>query len=226
MPNFKRMQEVEWLACQDARPMLDHLIQQTSDRKFRLFAVACCRRIWDLITDQTARTCVEVAERYAEGEANKEELGAARRAVSEAFRRMPYGKRRSLEKVLGAARSATLDQPWDAARQASWDSAWASVRGGPNDANERRAHVDLVWEVFGNPFSHRSLSSVGHSWLTHEVFRQAQTVYAEKAFDRLPALADTLEKTGCTDQALLAHFRSPGPHVWGCWALDLLVGRD
>jgi hypothetical protein len=43
--------------------------------------------------------------------------------------------------------------------------------------------------------------------------------------ERLPVLADALEDAGCDDRALLGHLRGPGPHVGGCWALDLILGK-
>jgi hypothetical protein len=46
------------------------------------------------------------------------------------------------------------------------------------------------------------------------------------AFDRLPILADALEEAGCDEPALLAHCRSDGPHVRGCWAVDLVLGKE
>ena len=53
----------------------------------------------------------------------------------------------------------------------------------------------------------------------------AGTIYEERAFNRLPALADALEEAGCDNAELLDHLRGPGPHVRGCWAVDLVLGR-
>ena len=53
----------------------------------------------------------------------------------------------------------------------------------------------------------------------------AQGIYYDRAFDRLPILADALEDAGCHDAAILEHCRQPGPHVRGCWVVDLLTGR-
>jgi hypothetical protein len=61
------MTEAEWLACTDPAPMLEFLGDRASSRKLRLFAVACCRRIWPLITEAHCREAVEVAERLADG---------------------------------------------------------------------------------------------------------------------------------------------------------------
>ena len=57
------------------------------------------------------------------------------------------------------------------------------------------------------------------------VVKIAQGIYDERAFDRLPILADALEDAGCDNADILAHLRSPGPHVRGCWAVDLILGK-
>jgi hypothetical protein len=54
----------------------------------------------------------------------------------------------------------------------------------------------------------------------------AATIYHERAFDRLPILADALEDAGCDNADILDHLRGPGPHVRGCWALDLVLGKE
>jgi hypothetical protein len=54
----------------------------------------------------------------------------------------------------------------------------------------------------------------------------AQTIYEARRFDPMPVLADALEEAGCTDADLLAHCRSGGGHLRGCWAVDLLLGKS
>ena len=61
------MTELEWLTCADPRPMLDLLRGKGSERKLRLLACACCRRIWQQLADNESRTLITVAEEYADG---------------------------------------------------------------------------------------------------------------------------------------------------------------
>ena len=63
------------------------------------------------------------------------------------------------------------------------------------------------------------------AWLTPTVAAIAAGTYQDRAFDRLPVLADALEDAGCDQSELLAHCRSGGPHVLGCWVVDLLLGK-
>jgi hypothetical protein len=69
--------EADWLLCKDLRPLLHYLCERGSERKWRLFSVACCRRVDHLITDESSRDAVELAERFADGRATEEELAEA-----------------------------------------------------------------------------------------------------------------------------------------------------
>ena len=54
----------------------------------------------------------------------------------------------------------------------------------------------------------------------------ARGIYDEKAFDRMPILADALQDAGCDNDDVLSHCRGGGPHVRGCWVVDLLLGKE
>jgi hypothetical protein len=73
------MTEAEWLESTDLRAMLSFLQEggKVSERKLRLFAVACCRLIWALLPNEAARKVIELAERVVDGMATAEELNAA-----------------------------------------------------------------------------------------------------------------------------------------------------
>ncbi len=71
------MTESDWATCADPQKMLAFLRGKVSDRKFRLFSCACCRRIWHLLSDNPSRWVVKVAEAYADGMATADEMNAA-----------------------------------------------------------------------------------------------------------------------------------------------------
>ena len=75
------MTEEEWLICRDLTRMSHLLAERYSERKRRLFACACCRRIWHLLADPRSRRAVEVAERYADGTATAGELDSVRQCA-------------------------------------------------------------------------------------------------------------------------------------------------
>jgi len=197
------MTEQEWLICTDPHPMLEFLRGQASERKLRLFAVACSRRIWDRI-DAFGRDAVDVAVRFADGFATPEQLRSARLACQGAGGH--------------AAWYAAATNPKIAARNA----ARSAQAGAGCEAHELLAQASLVREIFGNPFRRFSLKP---SCLTFGAVKLAKTIYEERTFDRMSELADALEKAGCADHEILGHCRGPGPQVRGCWALDLVLGK-
>jgi hypothetical protein len=87
---------------------------------------------------------------------------------------------------------------------------------------EATAQATLLRDIVGNPFRPVALDT---AWQTHQVVTLARAIYDERAFDRLPVLAAALEEAGCSDAGYLAHCRGPGPHVRGCWVLDLILRK-
>jgi hypothetical protein len=102
--------------------------------------------------------------------------------------------------------------------------AWAKLlthRNYPADHRTRPRAVaaPLLRDIFGNPFRQVTLNP---AWLTSTVLALATGIYEEKAFDRMPILADALQDAGCDSEEILQHCRQPGEHVRGCWVVDLL----
>jgi hypothetical protein len=92
---------------------------------------------------------------------------------------------------------------------------YPSPKSGPEEA----AHLR---DIIGSPFRFKLIES---GWRTSNVLALTATIYEERAFDRLPILADALMDAGCADESILSHCRSDGPHVRGCWVVDLVLGK-
>jgi hypothetical protein len=220
------MTEAEWQVCSNSYPMLRpcRKIIRYHPRKGRLFAVACCYRIWHLLTDPRSRTAVKIAEQYAEGMVSQDQLRlaeeGAQAAHAEAFRR----KGKVGASGEWAAEFAAASDAWFAAQHASNFAYVAAGDPVSEPGPEKAAQADLARCIFG-PLPFRSVAAET-SWLTVTVVSLAQVVYQEQAFDRLPILADALEDTGCDDADILGHCRGPGPHVRGCFVLDVLLGKE
>ena len=84
----------------------------------------------------------------------------------------------------------------------------------------------LLRDIVGSPFRLHSIAPAWLAWNDGAIRKMVQAIYDTRAFDRLPLLADALEDAGCTDADLLGHCRGPGPHVRGCWVVDLLLGKS
>ena len=219
------MSEQEWLSCDDPAAMLDYLVltdgsTRINDRMLRLFACACCRRIWDKLTDARSREVVETVEQFADGAVSMTELEgsgkSARGAVMEA----------------GAA-------GWDAweeytNRNIAWAVHWAdpyeAARGVVEYSSRcadwdavRRPQVHILQDIVGNPFQ---TWTVQPQWKTPSVRQLAQTIYETRQFATMPILADALEEAGCDREEILLHCRSGEQHYRGCWLVDLLLWEN
>jgi hypothetical protein len=210
------MTEDEWLACTDPQPMLEFLRGKASDRKLRLFAVACCRRIWPLLAEEWSRQAVELAEKHADGLCSDEQLEEA-------------GKRACWAAAWAGQGSAAEAAAWAAAGkgEAGWAEITAAHAGWAETAEEspRPFHCELLRDLFGSPFRPPAIDSTCLAWNGRTVPKFAQAIYENHTFNRLPELADALEEAGFANAEILSHLRGPGPHAKGCWALDLILGK-
>src|SRR5947209_1728940 len=123
------MTEAEWLAAPSSAHIQELLRGKADERRYRLFACACARRVWHLLPDERCRRAVETAERYAEGLKSFAALLAAR---DDAYR---------VAVDLRAARRVA-DYPIRAATYAAWNTA-----DEPHDTGGLNVAVAASWNA-------------------------------------------------------------------------------
>jgi hypothetical protein len=221
------MRKKEWLVSSDPQKMLHFLRGKASNRKLRLFAVACCRHLmrpWPSPPEYDKY--LEWAELFADGEAGADDLAVVGGEVAD------YVEDYAPDWWTGIARGIACAVRLPAADPSGLRPATLQVLrydrfpGEDRSGEEREefaAQAALLRELVGRlPFRPVPIDP---AWLTPAVIALAQGIYNERAFDRLPALADALEEAGCDNADILDHCRGPGPHVLGCWMLDLLLNE-
>jgi hypothetical protein len=249
-------------ACRAPDCACEQLHDLASQRKLRLFAVACCRRLRNL-SEGTTFNAVLLAERYADGQATPGVLLRAFRKLE----RLTTVAGDHYGRDVSSAFQACTDRPnFSASRVAALaTTAVASYAGGGMTGfigakdGEQAAQAELLRDIFENPFRAPEVyweeTATGKqlvrvlrrlklpkgplyqgetlyeplpwlSWNDHTVPKIAQAIYEERAFDRMPILADALEEADCTNQEILNHCREPGLHARGCWVIDLLTGKE
>ena len=229
------MTAVKWLSCTDPEKMLESLLGKASERKMRLFAVACCRRIWHLLTDEASREALQVAEAYADRLLSVEERqntwDAAFQVLVRSFQSLTRdsasrGRSLTADDFAAWAASRALHRSWANVSIYTWQqvrdavSLTAGAVAAQTEANEM---ASLLRCIFGNSF--RPVA-VDPAWVTANVVALAQTVYDNRSIELMPILADALEDAGCDNADILNHCRQPGEHVRGCWVVDLVLRKE
>lgn len=204
------MTENEWLSCADPKAMLEFLRGKVSERKLRLFAVVC-EREWirfrpDVRGGGITTKYADMTERFVDGEATREEWDGIRRCVHGTFHHTD-----AHTQALDGVDTATCCSYTDESKRAE------------QEGMELVFLASITRDIFGNPF--RPITA-DPRWLTPTVVALATGIYEERAFDRMPILADALEEAGCDDTDILTHCRGDGPHVRGCWVVDLVLGKQ
>jgi hypothetical protein len=217
------MTEAEWMRCTDPDPMLEFLRvrSKSSDRKLRLFAVACCRSIWRLLPEERSKKAVEVGERYADGLATEKE----RRLAQTAARRgaEAAGQPSGMMAPYWAAAGRNSSSPTFAPTHSAYHARLALRR-------QLTRQARLLRDIVGNPFRPVSFDP---AWRTRPVLALTHAAYDNRTLpagtldtDCLAILADALEDANCSDAPILEHLRGPGPHVRGCWVVDAVLGKE
>lgn len=227
------MTEVEWITTRLPLYMLREYPLEWDVRKARLYACACLRDAANAIWEEWTWRLVDVVERNPE---NEDELYPAMERVladiagtnQERVGHTPDGFALSgflsltlPDDLIGFVRTTTcrvaMGVPLDPRTESETAFALRSRLEQPVKARQ----ADLIREVFGNPFRPVCASQ----WLTSDVIALARGIYEDRAFDRMPVLADALQDAGCDNVNVLDHCREPHEHVRGCWVIDLLLGK-
>jgi hypothetical protein len=213
----------EWLACCDPATML-HVVNrlEPSERKVRLFNAAVCRRFWNYLPEASRAILSEselIADDLAQVIAGKNDLCWRANAVVAPFDR-EFPARNYPSEVVRIRRDSAAAVCYAVISNELWGAVsyfWEI------DPSERRSHPLIIRDIFGNPFRPVTFEP---SWRTLSVVRLGQTIYDERAFNKMPDLGDALERAGCRDEVILSHCREPSEHVRGCWVIDLVLGKE
>ena len=227
------MTEEEWLECVNAEQIVAALPDATIPRRLHLLCVACCERFAPLLSEARSRQAIDILGQYADGAATDEELSAAQEAAADVYneRCVAVGERYYLDPTAHAASAvwnATISA-WEALErmitlsEVAQSVLVACVAAAPEPETEMAAQAALVRDIFGNPFRPITLDP---SWLTSTVITLARTMYDTRDFSAMPILADALADAGCGDDQVLSHCRGNGPHVKGCFVVDLFTGKS
>jgi hypothetical protein len=220
--------ETEWLEGSDPSSLLMSIRPGLTDRKKRLLCVAFCRHIGELFSYLYDYHAVEIAERSAEGLTSAEERNDAYWKIRDRF---SYLNSEPDGSTVQAGLAALTGDPVrtalavagafavlaDAAGNPYWDGDGETGR-----VAESNAQCGLVREIMGNPFRPVAFDT---AWATETAVRLGTSMYEDRDFAAMPILADALEDAGCDARDILDHCRGPGPHVRGCWVVDLLLGK-
>jgi hypothetical protein len=237
------MTEQEWLGQVPTdfpdialNAMLDEIAYRASSRKLRLFACACCRRVWHFLGENSRRP-VFVAERFADGKATVKELSAARDLAYHTFYDSSHATAAHKNAAGAPICAAEVQRPDAHPVSFAGEAAMSALDAFGADYFEKKLSYDhyrteaemqvsLLRDIIGNPFRSVSMPAAVLAWNDGIVPRLAQDIYDERTFDRLPILAEALEDADFHDADILGHCRLAGSHVLGCWVVDLVLGKN
>jgi hypothetical protein len=210
------MTEAEWLACEDPAAMVQ-FFPGASERKRKLFSCECCRQVWSLLNDPQ-RSAVEHVERYLATAARDDDLYLELAVEERAAEEDDFGPDGDYDDLAYALAHGVN---WQAVAVVAEDT-YSLREQQEGSEQEATAQAALLRDIFGNPFRPVAFSP---EWRTSTAVALAQQMYESREFSPMPILADALQDAGCDNEDILDHCRGPGPHVRGCWVVDLVLGK-
>ena len=216
------MTEEEWNKCRLKHELLDTSKALHSWRKLLLLGCACCR--WATIHGRDPNGTLSNAVDFFEEGADKGALPKGRYKKWDAVQKLerPGGARAQLIRAfyhllqLGECKSTDAGATY----------VFLLMNQSPSPKNfktDTRTQRQYIRDIFGNPFRPVAFDP---RWRTSDSVGVARGIYEDRAFERLPILADALMDAGCADEQVLSHCRGEGPHVRGCWVVDLVLGKE
>jgi hypothetical protein len=227
----------EWLTSSDPESMLKMILADASERQLRLFACACARYHWSDFDHARSREAIEVTERFADGLATEREhqsASNAARAVAKAITWTisegwynPRGRLSSLRALARDASQRRIKNSITQAVRVTLQLAYFDGKHGASMARLKELLCCYLRDIFSSQVAHiHPPDAIVLARNDHAVRHVAQSIYEDRDFARMPILGDALEDAGCDEEAILAHCRGAGPHVRGCWVLDLILGKN
>jgi len=237
------MTEADWLSSPDTSKLKRHLGHPLSRRKCLLAVCAYGLRVaqhvsipglvdhlreWEAKADIVPLSpfTMDEVERQSNAMAPRGPMNFLTRGICRALNYLiffatdagstgsntPVGLRREVVRVKCPAVRNIIERPEE------FDPEARSIY-----TSETAAFNNILWDIFGNPFRPVTLSP---EWRTDTVLSMVKEMYQSRDFFAMPVLADALQEAGCEDERVLEHCRGPGPHVRGCWVVDLLLGKE
>jgi hypothetical protein len=212
--------EPEWLTCEDPHAMLEfiRLRHEMTARRWRLFAIACCHRLRSLELARVSLDALTVAENHVEGTADENQLSEAYDLAYDLAGAYQHGSGPPVTSGWVA-----LALCYAAHRDESADDVAHFARRALASESEALLQTSFLRDIFGNPFRSVMFSP---NWRTDTVVALALEMYESRDFSAMPIIADAIQDAGCFDDDILNHCRSTGPHVRGCWVVDLVLGKE
>jgi hypothetical protein len=243
----------QWLASPNPKAMLEAAQARITPRQARFLHLAFCEQAQPLMKNERVQRGLAFLQKHVEHglerrRGRRQHIDDTELAVRQTYagstqnESVPEQQRRRVQHMLawlvhcalvcrvgGLIHSSEL-----AAQSVGWTWGMDHVREGVSDEQRRTAwgaaveqaelaQAEMIREIVGNPFRPVTFEP---AWRTSTVLALAQGIYDERAFDRMPILADALQDAGCEHTDILNHCRDEkAGHIRGCWVVDMVLDK-